>query len=193
VVITLALLPALLPGLAQGDASEVRTADPASTPSTELAATHTTVGGVAESQSLLAVTTTTTTVAPPTTTTTRPRPTTTTTAPKPKPKVVLAAPAPAPTTTVPKPKPTTTAPPATGSSQVGRASWYEQVQGTCAHRSLPFGTVVTVTDNATGASVTCTVGDRGPFVSDLIIDLSPADFGKLAPTTAGVVGVTLHW
>jgi rare lipoprotein A (peptidoglycan hydrolase) len=37
------------------------------------------------------------------------------------------------------------------------------------------------------------VGDRGPFVSDLIIDLSPADFGKLAPTTAGVVGVTLHW
>ena len=189
-VITLALLPALLPGLAPSGASEVRTADPGATPSTELAATHTTVGGVSESDALLAVTTTTTTtIARPTTTTTRPRPTTTTTVPKPKPKV-LAAPPPTTTTTAPK---QTAPPPATGNSQVGRASWYQQVQGTCAHRTLPFGTVVTITNNATGASATCTVGDRGPFTSDLIIDLSPADFSKLAPTTAGVVGVTLHW
>jgi rare lipoprotein A (peptidoglycan hydrolase) len=171
VVLTLILLPALLPGLARGDAAEVTAGAPGPTPSTLLAAAH--LGSLA-------------TIVPTTTTTIARRPTTTTTVAKAK--VVVKAPV---TTTTTAPEPTT--PPIFGTSQTGRASWYEQQPGVCAHRSLPFGTVVTVTDNATGASVTCTVGDRGPFVSDLIIDLAPSEFGQLAPTSTGLVGVTISW
>src|SRR5581483_4715035 len=48
----------------------------------------------------------------------------------------------------------------------GKASWYEDAPpGTCAHKTLPKGTVVTVTDLDTGATVQCTVADRGPYVA----------------------------
>jgi rare lipoprotein A (peptidoglycan hydrolase) len=190
VVLTLILLPALLPGLARGDAAEVPSGSAARTPSTQLASAQ--LGSLA---TIAPTTTTTSTTVAPTTTTTAPPPpptttttvarTTTTTAPKPKPPVT--------TTTTTAPKPTTTMPPIVGTSQTGRASWYEQQPGVCAHRSLPLGTVVTITDNSTGASVTCTVGDRGPFVSDLIIDLAPSEFTQLAPTSVGVLGVTITW
>jgi rare lipoprotein A len=71
----------------------------------------------------------------------------------------------------------------------GRASWYgAQFQGrrtssgevydkaalTAAHRTLPFGTLLRVTNEATGASVVVRVNDRGPFVADRVIDLSEA-------------------
>jgi len=45
---------------------------------------------------------------------------------------------------------------------------------TAAHRSLPFGTHVTVTNNHTGRSVVVRINDRGPFVKGRVIDLSPA-------------------
>ncbi|MCF2522364.1 septal ring lytic transglycosylase RlpA family protein [Bradyrhizobium sp. G127] len=43
---------------------------------------------------------------------------------------------------------------------------------TAAHRSLPFGTEVTVTDLRTGRSVLVRINDRGPFVRGRCIDLS---------------------
>jgi len=43
---------------------------------------------------------------------------------------------------------------------------------TAAHRTLPFGTHVTVTNPRTGKSVTVVVNDRGPFVSGVALDLS---------------------
>ena len=43
-----------------------------------------------------------------------------------------------------------------------------------AHRSLPFGTKVRVTNNHTGRSVVVRINDRGPFVKGRVIDLSPA-------------------
>nr|CAI3971104.1 lipoprotein precursor [Ochrobactrum phage ORM_20] len=43
---------------------------------------------------------------------------------------------------------------------------------TAAHKTLPFGTRVLVTDPKTGRKVTVTVNDRGPFVRGRIIDLS---------------------
>jgi rare lipoprotein A len=72
--------------------------------------------------------------------------------------------------------------------QEGIASWYGAESGrrtandepfptgeaTAAHRSLPFGSHVRVTDMATGRSVVVRVNDRGPFVPGRIMDLSPA-------------------
>jgi rare lipoprotein A (peptidoglycan hydrolase) len=141
---------------------------------------------------------TTTTAPPPPPTTAKARRLTPTTA-KPvaratlRPKTV-----PAPTTTAaprpkPKPKPTpTTVSPADG-TESGKASWYDHQAGICAHKSLPFGTVVTVTNVANGKSVQCTVGDRGPYVEGWVIDLNPQEFEQLAPRSTGVISVRLTW
>jgi rare lipoprotein A len=64
---------------------------------------------------------------------------------------------------------------------------------TAAHRSLPFGTMVRVTNNHTGRSVVVRINDRGPFVAGRVIDLSPAaasalGFSGLANVTLDVVG-----
>jgi rare lipoprotein A len=45
---------------------------------------------------------------------------------------------------------------------------------TAAHRSLPFGTKVRVTNAKNGRSVVVTINDRGPFIRGRIIDLTPA-------------------
>ena len=45
---------------------------------------------------------------------------------------------------------------------------------TAAHRTLPFGTRVTVVNTHTGRSVVVRINDRGPFVGGRVIDLSPA-------------------
>jgi rare lipoprotein A len=45
---------------------------------------------------------------------------------------------------------------------------------TAAHRTLPFGTMVRVTNKSTGRSVVVRINDRGPFVRGRIIDLTPA-------------------
>jgi rare lipoprotein A len=45
---------------------------------------------------------------------------------------------------------------------------------TAAHRTLPLGTKVTVTNKSNGHSVVVIINDRGPFVRGRIIDLSPA-------------------
>jgi rare lipoprotein A len=55
---------------------------------------------------------------------------------------------------------------------------------TAAHRTLPFGTIVTVTNNRNGNSVVVRINDRGPFVRGRVIDLSPA-----AAHAIGVSGV----
>ncbi len=57
---------------------------------------------------------------------------------------------------------------------------------TAAHKSLPFGSRVRVTNKKNGRSVTVRINDRGPFVRGRVIDLSPAaaralGFAGLAP------------
>lgn len=42
----------------------------------------------------------------------------------------------------------------------------------CAHKTLPLGTTVRVTDLGTGRSISCVINDRGPFVRGRIVDLS---------------------
>ena len=57
---------------------------------------------------------------------------------------------------------------------------------TAAHRTLPFGTHVRVTNQRNGRSVTVRINDRGPFMRGRVIDLTPAGaralgFSGLAP------------
>lgn len=64
---------------------------------------------------------------------------------------------------------------------------------TAAHRTLPFGTMVKVTNRGTGRSVVVRINDRGPFVRGRVIDLTPAGahalgFWGLAPVTLTVMG-----
>src|SRR5437764_15401651 len=59
---------------------------------------------------------------------------------------------------------------------------------TAAHRSLPFGTKVRVTNKKNGRSVVVTINDRGPFVRGRVIDVTPAaaralGFSGLAPVS----------
>lgn len=75
----------------------------------------------------------------------------------------------------------------------GRASWYSSSPGTCAHRTLPFGTRVSVVNAANGRSVVCRVADRGPFVEGRVIDLSHDSFSQVADPSAGVITVRLSW
>jgi rare lipoprotein A len=60
---------------------------------------------------------------------------------------------------------------------------------TTAHRSLPFGTRVLVTNKNTRESVVVKVNDRGPFVAGRVLDLSYGAFIKIAPASQGVVEV----
>jgi rare lipoprotein A len=64
---------------------------------------------------------------------------------------------------------------------------------TAAHRSLPFGTLVRVTNQQSGRSIVVRINDRGPFVRGRIIDLMPAaaraiGCSGLAHVTVEVVG-----
>jgi rare lipoprotein A len=94
--------------------------------------------------------------------------------------------------------------PISASAQSGIASVYsggrtangEQAAAsglTAAHRTLPFGTNVRVTNERTGRSIVVRINDRGPFVPGRIIDVTPAaaqalGFSGLAPVTVEVVG-----
>jgi hypothetical protein len=92
--------------------------------------------------------------------------------------VVITAPAPSPTT----------------HSEVGQITWYAQAPpGMCASPTLPFGTVVTVTNNATGATARCTVDDREGSGYPRVLDMSPSGFSQLADTSRGVVEATISW
>jgi rare lipoprotein A len=62
---------------------------------------------------------------------------------------------------------------------------------TAAHRTLPFGTRVRVTNVATGQSVTVRVNDRGPYVRGRAIDVSSSAAQVLGITRQGVAKVKL--
>ncbi|MHB1585438.1 MAG: septal ring lytic transglycosylase RlpA family protein, partial [Acidimicrobiales bacterium] len=98
--------------------------------------------------------------------------------------------APAPTTTTT----TTTAPPPAGQSATGVATWYGAApDGRCASPWLPFGTVLEVVNQATGASTSCVVDDRQAAEPGRIVDLSYDGFSQIADPSQGVVTVTISW
>ena len=63
---------------------------------------------------------------------------------------------------------------------------------TCAHKSLPFDTILKVTNLANGKSVQVRVNDRGPFVASREIDLSKAAAVKLGMIGTGTTKVKLE-
>jgi len=69
---------------------------------------------------------------------------------------------------------------------------YDMYDMTAAHRTLPFGTHVMVTNLQNGRSVTVRINDRGPFVNDRIIDLSYAAAMQLSMLEPGVVKVRVE-
>lgn len=77
--------------------------------------------------------------------------------------------------------------------QYGVASWYHRSGMTAAHRTLPFGTRVKVTNLANGKSVWVTIDDRGPYINGRIIDLSDDAFVQLAPLGSGTFNARISW
>jgi rare lipoprotein A (peptidoglycan hydrolase) len=118
--------------------------------------------------------------------------TTTTTAPAPPVEEVSARAAAAPTVGPATEGAVASAP--TTDGERGQATWYaEAPAGMCASPTLPFGTVLTVTNAVTGASTTCTVDDREQAGFPRVVDMSPSGFAQLADPSQGVVDVTISW
>jgi rare lipoprotein A len=93
-----------------------------------------------------------------------------------------------------------------GKTHSGMASYYGTESGsrtasgarfnpsamTAAHRSLPFGTKVRVTNKRNGRSVIVTINDRGPFIRGRIIDLSTGAADVIGMRSSGVVPVSVE-
>lgn len=69
---------------------------------------------------------------------------------------------------------------------------YRHELKTAAHKKLPFGTVVKVTNLSNNKSVIVTINDRGPFVKGRIIDLSKSAFRSIGPLSAGLLNVKIE-
>jgi hypothetical protein len=80
----------------------------------------------------------------------------------------------------------------TGGAELGEASWFDAPDGTCAHQTLPFGTLLKVTSLHDGMSTTCEVDDRGPYIDGRVIDLSYDVFEQLAHPGSGVIHVVIE-
>ncbi|MCJ2378219.1 septal ring lytic transglycosylase RlpA family protein [Vibrio sp. ZSDZ34] len=90
---------------------------------------------------------------------------------------------------------------------VGQASWYgRKYHGkltasgerynkrayTAAHRTLPFGTIVRVTNTTNSKSVDVKINDRGPFVKGRIIDLSKKSFEQIGDINKGLASIKIE-
>jgi rare lipoprotein A len=94
-----------------------------------------------------------------------------------------------------------------GQIQTGKASFYaDKFEGqptasgekykhnklTAAHKTLPFGTVVRVTNLANGNTVDVEINDRGPYIDGRVIDLSRSAAEKLGFVNLGITDVKLE-
>lgn len=70
---------------------------------------------------------------------------------------------------------------------------YKPGKLTAAHKTLPFGTKVTVINRVNGKQVKVIINDRGPFVSGRIIDLSKKAARKINLVDAGVADVRIKY
>lgn len=76
------------------------------------------------------------------------------------------------------------------SGRTARGDRYDPAKFTAAHRSLPFGTRLRVTDPRSQRSVVVVVNDRGPFTKGRVLDLSLAAAKALKMTGRGLLKVT---
>jgi len=182
--------------------STTATAAPLATPVRVVELAETVAAPPPPSTAATTAPTTAATTAPPTTR--KPKPTTTV---KVRPTTTVTT---APTTTVLDTAPPASAPPSTAlvdpgvtiaaaNMQDGRGTFhrYDNTdpkwgERPCAHRTLPKGTIVTVTNVKTGATTWCIVKDRGPY-GNAIIDLDEEQFTEIASVSAGVIDVRITW
>ncbi|MCQ1060208.1 septal ring lytic transglycosylase RlpA family protein [Photobacterium sp. DNB23_23_1] len=90
---------------------------------------------------------------------------------------------------------------------IGQASWYgkkyhgrltasgeryDMKAHTAAHRTLPFGTIVRVTNTANNKTVNVKINDRGPFAKGRVIDLSQKSFEQIGNINQGVAPVKIE-
>lgn len=75
--------------------------------------------------------------------------------------------------------------------RVASGGWFNPNAMTAAHKTLPFGTRVRVTNQRNGKSVDVTINDRGPYIAGRVIDLSKAAAAAIDMTNAGVVPVKI--
>jgi rare lipoprotein A len=79
-------------------------------------------------------------------------------------------------------------------AETGLASFYggrdRHGEMTCAHRTRPFGSMVTVT--YAGHAIRCRVNDRGPFIRGRVIDVSTSAARALGMMRSGVVRVLVE-
>lgn len=88
-------------------------------------------------------------------------------------------------------------------AQCGGASWYalysktasgermNPAELTAAHRTLPFGTKLKVTNQKNGKSVIVRINDRGPFIKGRVIDVSKAAARQLGFVSSGVTKICM--
>ena len=94
-----------------------------------------------------------------------------------------------------------------GYTQTGMASYYalkfqfrrtasgemfNNLAMTAAHKTLPFGCKVRVTNMKNGKSIIVKINDRGPFIQGRIIDLSRAAFARIGDTKSGTITVRIE-
>ena len=72
-------------------------------------------------------------------------------------------------------------------SQTATGGRFDQWAMTTAHKTLPFGTKVKVTNKSNGKSVVVRVNDRGPYIKGRTFDLSRGAFSKIAPLSQGII------
>ncbi len=95
----------------------------------------------------------------------------------------------------------------TGKAEFGQASYYamkyqfrktasgerlNQYSLTAAHRTLPFGTRVKVTNVKNNRSVKVRINDRGPFVKGRVIDLTRSAFSSIGNLKSGLINVKVE-
>lgn len=91
--------------------------------------------------------------------------------------------------------------------QTGMASWYGKAHhgkkmangkpfnmyaNLCAHRRIPLGTTIRVTNNKNGNSVMCSVQDRGPYHGNRVLDVSYGVAKKLDMLKSGTANVSIE-
>ncbi len=69
---------------------------------------------------------------------------------------------------------------------------YDKNNFTAAHKTLPFGTKVKVTNTKNGKSILVKINDRGPHTKSRLLDLSKAAFSSIGSTNSGTLNVEME-
>lgn len=76
--------------------------------------------------------------------------------------------------------------------RVASGGWFNPNALTAAHKTLPFGTRVRVTNKRNGKSVVVRINDRGPYIKGRIIDLSKRAAGVIGMQGSGIAPVSVQ-